>query len=186
MYRLIETIFSGSFLSLENWRKGDTNKPTFVVRTTDSCSGLLYDQTQRRVLLVRQSRAPMMRDDNPDGEIVELVAGRFDHAAGPKRLFIEEAKQEAGANLTESDVELLNGGRPMAPSPGVLTERCYLAFVEIREEHLDAGETFGVAAENEVTTRHWVSVRDFLAGPHDDLRVYTLARELECRLLRER
>lgn len=186
MFARVATIFSGSFLSLENWRKGGTKKPTFVVRTTDSCSGLLYDHARRRVLLVRQNRAPMVRDDNPDGEIIELVAGRFDHAVGPKRLFVEEAKQEAGANLTERDVDLLNGGRPMAPSPGVLAERCYLAFVEIRAEHLDPGETFGVASEDEVTTRHWISFEDFLAGPHDDLRVYVLARELECRLLRKR
>ena len=173
MFTLIRTIFSG-FLSLEEWMKNGAEKPTLVVRTSDSCSGLLYDETRGRVLLVRQNRAPMMSENNPNGEFVELVAGRFDHTVGPKGLFIEEAKQEAGANITEDDVGLLNGGRPMAVSPGVLTERCHLAFVAIRAEHLDEGETFGVAAEHEVTTRHWDSVEEFLAGPHDDLRVYTL------------
>ncbi len=185
MFRLFATLYTG-FVSLEAWARGNETKPILVVRSTDSCSGLLYDRPRNRVLLVRQNRAPMVRDDNPDGSIVELVAGRFDRAVGPKALFVAEAKEEAGANITEEDVELLNGGRPMAPSPGILTERCTLAFVEIREEHLDAGETFGVAAEHEVTNREWMSVQGFLSGPHDDLRVYTLARELECRLLRKR
>lgn len=185
MFRHFATVFHG-FVSLEMWARGEETNPILVVRSTDSCSGLLYDRTRKRILLVRQNRAPMVRGDNPDGSIVELVAGRFDRAVGAKTLFVAEAKEEAGANITIEDVELLNDGRPMAPSPGILTERCYLAFVEIREEHLDAGETFGIAAEHEVTTRHWMPVDDFLAGPHDDLRVYTLARELECRLLRKR
>lgn len=185
MFDLIRVIHD-QFLRLEEWWKHGSDKPTFVVRTSDSCSGLLYHRVRDCVLLVRQNRAPMIRDDNPDGEIVELPAGRFDRAVGPRALFVAEAKEEAGANLAEDDVELLNDGRPLAPSPGVLTERCYLAFAEIREEHLDDGDTFGLATEHEVTTRVWTPVQDFLRGPHEDLRVYTLARELECRLSRKR
>lgn len=185
MFRL-GRIIHDQFLQLEEWWKRGSDRSTFVVRTTDSCSGLLYHRVRDCVLLVRQNRAPMVRNDNPDGSIVELPAGRFDRAVGPKALFIAEAKEEAGANLTKDGVELLNDGRPLAVSPGVLTERCYLAFAEIREEHLDQGDVFGVAAEHEVTTRVWTPVDDFLRGPHDDLRVYALARELESRRARER
>ncbi|OGL95358.1 hypothetical protein A2348_01495 [Candidatus Uhrbacteria bacterium RIFOXYB12_FULL_58_10] len=183
MFNLIDTDFSG-FLRLERWQKPGSKHTMLVVRTTDSVSGLLYDPANDRVCLVRQNRAPMVRDDNTEGLIVELIAGRFDRVVGAKALFVAEAKEEAGANIMEADVTLLNEGRPLAPSPGVLTERCILAFAEIREDQLDPGETFGVAAENERTHRVWMSTQEFLIGPHDDLRVYALARELECRLLR--
>lgn len=126
----------------------------------------------------------MSCEANPDGEMIELVAGRFDVKVGPKALFVKEAKEEVGAVITEDDVELLNEGRPLALSPGVLTERAYLAFVEIKESHLLPGESFGVAEEGEVTNRLWMDENEFIAGPHADLRVYTLARELETRLLK--
>lgn len=181
----VGTLFVG-FLNLEVWKRRGAPRPILVVRTTDSCSGLAFDRANRLVYLVRQDRAPMVRDDNPDGTIVELAAGRFDRSMSPKALFAAEASEEIGVRVREEDVDLLNDGKPLAASPGVLTERCYLAIAEITGSCLEQGDQFGVAAEHEVTTRIAVSVDDFLRGPHDDLRVYTLARELEARLLRER
>lgn len=185
MFSLTRLVFNG-FLKVEEWAGIGIKFPLIVVRTTDSCSGLLWDRTKDCVLLVRQKRVAMVSDSNPDGELVELVAGRFDVNLGPKALFVKEAKEEAGANLSEDDVEILNHGEPLALSPGVLTERAYLAFVEIREEHLDEGDAFGAEAEGEQTNRVWMPVQEFLATRHQDLRVFTLARELENRLLKER
>ncbi len=185
MFRFLELVFDG-FLKLEKWNQDGVKFPLLVVRTSDSVSGLLWDRTQDQVLLVRQNRVAMKTDENPTGSLVELVAGRFDVNLGPKALFVKEAKEEAGANITEEDVDILNTGASLALSPGVLTERAYLAFVEIRAEHLDDGESYGVAADGESTNRVWMPVAEFLAATHQDLRVFTLARELENRLLKER
>lgn len=184
MFQLLELIFDG-FIKLEKWKGEGISFPLLVVRSSDSCSGLLWDRPRHRVLLVRQNRVAMATDANPTGSLVELVAGRFDVKVGPRALFVKEAKEEAGANITEADVEILNQGNPLALSPGVLTERAYLAFVEIRPEHLDEGDSYGVADEGESTNRVWMSVERFLAGPHEDLRVFTLARELQARILVE-
>ena len=81
-----------------------------VVQATNSVGMLIYDATNKRVLLVKQSRAPMITDLNPNGEIVEVAAGRFDKKIGIKQLVVDEVLEELGATITEDDVEILNGG----------------------------------------------------------------------------
>jgi len=182
MFHLIETLFN-RFLRLERWSRDKTD--IFVVRVSDSVSGLLYDQVNDRVLLIRQGRAPMVRDDNPDGHITELIAGRFDVSLGARALFVKEALEEAGVTLREEDVVLLNNGNPLAVSPGVLTERAYLAFAIIIPAMIDdLGDTGrGCADEGEDIERVWMDADHFCNTIHGDLRVFTLA--LYLRLLRE-
>lgn len=108
-----------------------------VLRASDSVVGLLIDETNDRVLLVRQLRAPMVREDNLDGAITELTAGRFDVKLGPKALLVKEAREEAGVTLTEEEIELVNLGEPMALSAGILTERCFGGFAIIHPDRID-------------------------------------------------
>ncbi len=175
--KLEEVIFNG-FIRLERWQPCSPFK-SLVVRATDSVAGLLYDRTNHRVLLVRQQRAAMVRDDNQDGFIIEAVAGRFDYKTNPKALLVKEASEEAGVTITEDDVVLLNGGIPLALSAGVLTERSYLAYAEISLEAVAEGEVFGVVEEGEHITRIWQDADAFIAETHEDLRVWAFAQYLK-------
>ena len=153
--------------------------PREVVCATDSISILLYNPDERYLLLVRQPRAPMMSDINPEGNLIELVAGRFDVALGAKALAVKEAEEEVGAVINESDVTLLNNGKPLALSPGVLTERAYLAMAKIDVPFGEATErVFGNSNEGEETQRIFMKfdeVTDYLnSGKCEDLRVFTM------------
>lgn len=146
-----------------------------VVRVTDSVCILLYDATNDRVLLVRQARAAMAASGNPQGYITEAVAGRFDKNLGPKALAIAEAEEEAGVGITEDEVLLFNGGKPMALSAGILTERSYLAFARVNPERMETEDrVFGVD-EGEKTSRVWIPAAEFLSDHYEceDVRVLT-------------
>ncbi len=178
------------FISLESHQVEGVPFPILAVRSSDSVAGLLYDRNNHRVLLIRQKRVPMEREDNPSGAITELVAGRFDVNLGPKALLVKEAKEEAGVTLREEDVVLLNKGKPMALSAGILTERCYLAYAEIFAAQVTEGdEGYGVAEEGESITRVWVDASDFINGNHpglhECLRTFTLAQHLRLVMLGE-
>lgn len=183
-FRKTGTPFNG-FVKLETWEGGQPFVHE-VVRTTDSVVGLLVDQTNGRVLLVLQQRAAMIRDDNPDGAIVELAAGRFDVDLGPRALLVKEALEEAGVTLSETDIELVNLGEPMALSAGVLTERCYGGIAFIRPEQVAQGdEGYGIVAEGESIVRVWMPIEEFISSEtqHGCWRVYAMAQLLARRLL---
>jgi len=144
-----------------------------VVKVTDSVCVLLHLFETQHVLLVNQARAPMVCEDNPTGLITETVAGRFDVNLGPKELAIKEAKEEVGAHIDSQQVMLLNQGKPMALSAGVLTELCYLTYVRINPCMIENTErVFGNKDEGEQIKRIFMSVKDFLAQPCEDLRVF--------------
>lgn len=179
-----ETLYDG-FVKLESW---DAGLPfdMIIIRASDSVAGLLYDATNDRVLLVRQQRAAMVRDDNPDGSITEAVAGRFDLNIGPRGLLVKEALEEAGVTLHENEIELLNDGVPMALSAGVLTERCYGAFAIIHPAKIAEGDHgYGSEAEGEVISRIWMDAEDFINARHECWRVWAFAQYLARRRLEE-
>lgn len=168
------------FVKLEHWRRPTDSYDTIVVRASDSVVGLLYDATNDRVLLIRQARAAMIREDNPEGMITECVAGRFDVNLGPKALMVKEALEEASVVITEKDVTVLNQGKPMALSAGVLTERSYVVFAEVHPDQVTGSDddTFGLASEGESIQRVWVSTSEFLTMVVDEIRVFALQQFL--------
>jgi hypothetical protein len=96
-----------------------------IVSVTDSVAFLIRDKSTDRVLFTIQKRVPM------GSALIEVPAGRFDVDLDIKELVVKEAKEEVGVTITEDDIILLNNGKPLAVAPGVLTERCYLAYVEV-------------------------------------------------------
>jgi hypothetical protein len=50
---------------------------------------------------------------------------------------VKELKEELGVTATEAEVRVLNDEIPLALSPGVLTERQYLAYVEVTSDLID-------------------------------------------------
>ena len=169
------------FVKLEAWHVEGQSFDTLVLRASDSVAGILVDRVNRRVLLVNQQRVPMIREDNPRGEITELPAGRFDVDLSPKALLVKEAREEAGVTITEDEVELLNGGAPMALSAGILTEQAYLAIAVIHPDRVEDGDDgYGVAAEGEKITRVWMPLEQFVdpSTQHQCLRVWAAAQYL--------
>jgi 8-oxo-dGTP pyrophosphatase MutT (NUDIX family) len=145
----------------------------FVV-TSDSVCMLIFVSDIKKILLVRQNREAMIRDDNPKGEITELTGGRFDVQLSVKALAVKEAYEEVGAKIEQGDVTLLNDGLPMAVSAGVLTERSYLAFIEITSDQIEDQERIFGVDPGENITRVWLSVEEFAKYPCECVRVFAL------------
>jgi 8-oxo-dGTP pyrophosphatase MutT (NUDIX family) len=146
-----------------------------VVDATDSVAFLVYNKDTNELLFTTQDRAPMMRPDNPEGTMLEVGAGRFDARIGVKGLVVKELKEELGVTATEDEVQLLNDGLPLALSPGVLTERQYLAYVEVTSDRIDpAKRLYGERKEGEVIARRFVSVRELSQIPIHDMKTWAL------------
>lgn len=159
--------------------------PREVVKTSDSVSLLLYDMVNQKIILVKQKREAMIREDNPEGFITETAAGRFDVNLSPKALMVKEAKEELGVTLAESRIELLNAGQPLALSAGVITERCYLGFAEATPVQIEQAErAFGVDAGENIK-RIYVSVDDLENYICEDVRVFALIQYLLRKLEKE-
>ena len=95
-----EVLFEG-FVTLKKQSAEGVPFDMIVLEATDSVAGLLYNEADDSVLLVRQDRAPMIRCDNPEGTIVESVAGRFDVDIDARELLKKEALEEVGVELND-------------------------------------------------------------------------------------
>lgn len=155
-----------------------------IVHATNSVNVLFYNRQERYVLLVRQPRVAMATSENPKGLITETVAGRFDVKIGVKGLIIKEAKEEAGVEIKEEQIEMLNNGQAMALSAGACTEKAYLAICEINASMIEVQERiFGVADEGEEIERIFLSFDDLGTYVCEDLRVFTLLQYLSLSML---
>lgn len=151
-----------------------------VVHCTHAVSVLIHDITNDRVLLVRQFRPALVGSEiSPDGIIVETVAGRFDVDLGPKALIIKEAEEEAGITIREDQIELLNDGKPMSISAGLLTSLAYLAIARVTADQIDPNERiFGAPEEGEQIERVWVPVNELETIGFECTRAFALAQYL--------
>lgn len=148
-----------------------------VVRASDSVAFLVHDVDKNELLFCTQDRAPMISDGNPSGEITEVAAGRFDCDKGVVGLILHELQQELGVVGTEDQVTVINSGIPVALSPGVLTEKQYLAYVAIKTEQISTEKKlYGDKEEGESIARRFVSVDDVLAGKMEihDMKTFAL------------
>ena len=136
-----------------------------IVRTSNSVAFLVHDVDKNELLFCTQDRAPMISDAFPTGELTEVAAGRFDCDKGVKGLILQELDQELGVKGNEDQIELINGGVPVALSPGVLTELQYLAYVPVKSNQIDTTKKlYGCREEGESISRLFVSVSSILAG----------------------
>ena len=159
-----------------------TDGPREVVVATDSVAFLVYNKDRDELLFATQERAPMIRPDNPRGTILEVGAGRFDQKIGVRGLVVKELKEELGVTATEAEVQVLNDEIPLALSPGVLTERQYLAYVEVTSDRIDpAKRLYGEHKEGEAITRQFVPVRDTLRIPIHDMKTWALLQWFRAR-----
>lgn len=163
----VKTVYDGFYKVEKNSDNGHER-----VRTTDSVAVIVFNRQSGTSIFVRQCRWPMVSDENPEGEITEVVAGRFDYKVGVEQLVVNELREEAGIEITPDQVKILNGGKPLAASPGILTERIFLAYVEVSLDYVHG--SFGAEGENEQTetTSEFVGQLDRII--YDDLKTFAL------------
>lgn len=158
----------------------ETNGRRERVRVTDSVGFLAVDPVRRKAILVSQAREPMMRDDNPEGMLIEITAGRFDIKIGVRGLVVKEAAEELGVTIQKRDVKLLNGGKSLALSPGILTERQYIAYFEADlGERIDdrSQRVFGVEADGERITHRVYTFKQLKRMRFEDMKTLAVVRE---------
>ena len=121
-----------------------------IIHALNAVAVLLYIPARDEIVLISQIRLPMKNEENPEGRIIEVPAGRFDKDLDAKDLIIQEVLEEAGITLKRRQIRLLNNGVPLATSPGSLTQRDYLAYAEVEEKQIERGDRiFGAEDEDE-------------------------------------
>ncbi len=175
--RICEGFYPKDLVTFDNGIKRE------IVHGDDSVAILLYDIENKGIILVRQERAAMLfrRDSYHSvygGFIIESVAGRLDKPGKTiKQIAKEEAMEEAGADVSEDDIEIINFGESLAPSPGFSTECIYLAYAEIKPGKLPKAkpeQIFGIEEEGERIARVCFPVEDLENYPHKDLKTFAL------------
>ncbi len=168
-------LFSGYFVQVY---KGMFDHEVVVAK--DSVAFLVYIKDLDQVVLIRQPRAPMVTNNNPEGMILEVTAGRFngeDATLTPAELMLKEAEEEIGVKASLSQVFMLNRGRPVAVSPGASTEKMYLGMITIVSSQIEKTErTFGVDAHEQIT-REFVPVQDLYNMVFEDMKTWLLVAE---------
>lgn len=145
------------------------------LETTNSACIMVYVTDLDRFVMVRQPREAMVRDDNPDGLITEMIGGRFDRDIAPLELMVAEAREEAGVQLLHTQIESVNHGIPVALSAGDLNERSYLFYAEVDSSQVGPDqETFTADGEDERIQRLFVDPNDLMAYGCDDARVLAM------------
>lgn len=103
---------------------------------------LLYNRTDRTVILTRQFRLPSFVNGNEDGMLIEVPAGVLDDR-DPAAAIITEVEEETGYKI----------GKPrqvfdLFMSPGSVTERLHLFVAEVTRDHRK-GDGGGLHEEGE-------------------------------------
>ena len=103
---------------------------------------LLYNRTDRTVILTRQFRLPSFVNGNEDGMLIEVPAGVLDDR-DPAAAIIAEVEEETGYKI----------GKPrqvfdLFMSPGSVTERLHLFVAEVTRDHRK-GDGGGLHEEGE-------------------------------------
>ena len=168
---MAERIFDGKFLKIDRADNGYE-----IVRVSNAVAILVYHPL-RGILLVSQDRASMIDLTTPEGTILEVVAGRLDKPLTLGEIILDELECEAGITANEKDIVFVQEGA-LATSPGISTERMYLAYVAINDDNLigNDGDTFGDAKEGERIKRRWVSVSEAINMQWQDLKSWALFR----------
>lgn len=146
-----------------------------VIEATDSVAILPYDEATDSVVLISEVRQAMISPENPTGETLSVPAGRFDGKYGVRELMVKELQEEAGIIVSESQIEILNDGIPLALSPGICTEKTYLGFISVSPGKIEREKRiFGNIHEGERITRRFVPVGDLPLMTFANMTTYAL------------
>lgn len=148
-----KSVFSGRFVEVFV----TNNSRHEIVVKNDAVAFLVYNRDSRSVILVTQLRLPT------EGYLIEAAAGHIEaaqddiHEGIIKETMAREAKEEMGIAIDPSRIELISK-MPQYSSPGVMTEKLWLGYMEIGNADIEQDERiFGLAEDGEQTSRLWFS-----------------------------
>lgn len=128
-----------------NYQKEDNTIETQIREVYDRGNGaaiLLYNSTQKTVILTRQFRLPSYLNGNASGMMVEVCAGLLD-TDHPKQCIIRETEEETGYRIST-----VHKVMETYMSPGAITEILYL-FVGEYNASMKVNDGGGLDAEQE-------------------------------------
>ena len=172
-------IFEGRFVIVDLFQDIKRSRASEVVRTKNgrySVGFLIYHRGQDSIILVEQNRPAMICETCPEGLIEEVPAGRCDRPESPREVIAREASEEVGAEIYPDQIVLLNGGEPLAMSPGILEEMMYLGYVKIEPEQLAEDRLFGLPEEGEFITRKLIPVSVLYELQFQDMKTFALVQ----------
>jgi GDP-mannose pyrophosphatase NudK len=128
-----------------DYKKEDNTIETHIREVYDRGNGaaiLLYNSTQKTVILTRQFRLPSYLNGNKSGMMIEVCAGLLDKDH-PEQCIIRETEEETGYRLST-----VHKVFETYMSPGAVTEILYL-FVGEYDATMKVNEGGGLDAEQE-------------------------------------
>jgi len=128
-----------------NYQKEDDSVETHIREVYDRGNGaaiLLYNSSQRTIILTRQFRLPTHLNGNKTGMMIEVCAGLLDKD-NPEQCIIRETEEETGYRIS-----VVKKVFETYMSPGAITEILYL-FVGEYDASMKVTEGGGLDAEQE-------------------------------------
>lgn len=131
----VETLYKGwSELRryVLNYTRKDGSKEIQIREIYNSGDGaaiLLYNNTAKKVMLVRQFRLPALLNGHPDGMLLEVCAGMLDKNDAESAI-IKEVYEETGIHITKAEKIF-----EAFATPGAHMEKIHFFTAEYSEEH---------------------------------------------------
>jgi GDP-mannose pyrophosphatase NudK len=128
-----------------SYQKENEKIQTHVREVYDRGNGaaiLLYNTSQKTVILTRQFRLPTFLNGNKSGMMIEVCAGLLDED-NPEECVIRETEEETGYRIKKAEKVTQT-----YMSPGAVTEILYL-FTGEYDESMKVSEGGGLASEQE-------------------------------------
>lgn len=128
-----------------DYQKEDKTIETHIREVYDRGNGaaiLLYNSTQKTVILTRQFRLPSYLNGNATGMMIEVCAGLLDKDH-PEQCIIRETEEETGYRIS-----IVHKVFETYMSPGAVTEILY-CFVGEYDENMKVSDGGGIDHEQE-------------------------------------
>ena len=128
-----------------DYKMGDQDSETQVREVYDRGNGaviLLYNSTNKTVVLTRQFRLPTYLNGNTSGMVIEACAGLLD-AENPEECIIRETEEETGYRLSSVKKVFQS-----YMSPGSVTEILHF-FIGEYQPNMKVSDGGGLAEEHE-------------------------------------
>lgn len=128
-----------------DYQEEDKSTETHIREVYDRGNGaaiLLYNSSQKTVILTRQFRLPSYLNGNKTGMMIEVCAGLLDKDH-PEQCIIRETEEETGYHIS-----IVHKVMETYMSPGAITEILYL-FVGEYDSSMKVTEGGGLDAEQE-------------------------------------